>query len=305
MELSDKKRAVVVPPTPFFIKEDCGKNLFVLMHKPEFFDSSKKQRAVIIIPPFAEELNKSRRMLSLLGQGLAERGLVSLLPDLFATGESDGELEDASMDIWLSNLELIFKWVKNKFLGIQVSILGLRLGAILAAEFANRISDSKEQPAQETPEELEKLIFWQPVTNTETYIKQFLRLKTMSEVLVDGKSSTNVSDLLDEIASGKSIEVAGYMLSSKLINSINRLKLGDILSQVRRKTPIDIYSILKTRDSDSLENLSPAMVNLLKELEEVGYAVEMKSLNGAQFWQTQEISELPELIEDVCMRFGA
>jgi len=66
--------------------------LFVVRRAPAADDRGID---VVIAPPFAEEMNRSRRMMVLLAIALAERGFGCLAVDPFGTGDSDGDFADA------------------------------------------------------------------------------------------------------------------------------------------------------------------------------------------------------------------
>ena len=59
---------------------------------------------VLLLPPFAEEMNKSRRMCALLARGLAADGWRVVRIDLFGCGDSAGSLRDASWEQWCDDL---------------------------------------------------------------------------------------------------------------------------------------------------------------------------------------------------------
>ena len=67
--------------------------------------ASIRHRAdVVIVPPFAEEMNKSRRMFALLAERLATLGVGTALIDLYGTGDSEGDFGDARYDVWLDDM---------------------------------------------------------------------------------------------------------------------------------------------------------------------------------------------------------
>src|SRR5688500_5815022 len=59
---------------------------------------------VLLLPPFAEEMNKSRRMCALLARGLAADGWRVVRIDLLGCGDSAGSLRDASWEQWCDDL---------------------------------------------------------------------------------------------------------------------------------------------------------------------------------------------------------
>ncbi len=57
-----------------------------------------------MLPPFAEEMNKCRRMMALTAYALQAAGLDVLFVDLFGTGDSGGDFADGSLEVWRSDL---------------------------------------------------------------------------------------------------------------------------------------------------------------------------------------------------------
>ncbi len=60
-----------------------------------------------------------------------------------------------------------------KRVSAPVSLWGLRLGALLALDFAREISKKK----------LDRFILWQPVISGDSFLTQFLRLRLANEML--------------------------------------------------------------------------------------------------------------------------
>jgi alpha/beta superfamily hydrolase len=90
----------LIGPEPHFIAGHGGQ-LFAL-----HFPSEKPSgRALLVLPPFAEELNKTRRMLSLAARALQNAGHEVLLVDLYGTGDSAGDFADASFRGWSADLQ--------------------------------------------------------------------------------------------------------------------------------------------------------------------------------------------------------
>ena len=153
-------------PEPLFIDGAEGP-LFVVYHRPADTGSSRCDSAVLYLPPFAEEMNRSRRMASLLARTLADEGFGVLILDPFGTGDSAGNFKDASWDTWCDDARAACLWLAGQ--GYQkISLVGLRLGACLALETAC---------AEDLRDLLAQIVLWQPVSNGETFLNQFLRIR--------------------------------------------------------------------------------------------------------------------------------
>lgn len=234
---------------------------------------------VLLIPPFAEEMNKSRRMFALQARAFACAGVPALLVDLFGTGESEGELADASLGLWVSDLRVGLERLAD--LGCsQAGLLGLRFGALLVGELARR---------SELP--IVAAILWQPVALGKVYMNQFLRLRAMSE-LTTGRDASSVADLRAALSSGQPLEIAGYLVSSALYNEIEALKLDDQLCG----SDVDRITIAEVSRHEPPQ-ATPAINAVKRRLEECGQQVETTALQGEPFWQTPEITTVPGLID--------
>ena len=65
---------------------------------------------VLVVPPFAEEMNKCRRIVTEVALGLADRGVATLVPDLHGTGDSAGDFAEADWATWCGNLADAVEW---------------------------------------------------------------------------------------------------------------------------------------------------------------------------------------------------
>ena len=79
-------------PEPFFLRVDAGAlgQRFALYHAPRL----GIRGLVVHVHPFAEEMNKSRRMAALQARALAAEGFAVLQLDLLGCGDSAGDLRN-------------------------------------------------------------------------------------------------------------------------------------------------------------------------------------------------------------------
>jgi exosortase A-associated hydrolase 2 len=233
---------------------------------------------VIFAPPFAEEMNKSRRMMALMGRRLARRGFATLLPDLTGTGDSDGEFQDGAYEVWRADLEACKNWIEARGGGIQ-AVIGLRFGALLAMDIASRLIN---QPP---------VALWNPVMDGEGLIRQFLRLRIASQLNSALHGRESVASLLDSLATGNSIEVAGYTLSPPLVQSLINLRFGPYPAATGQR----ILCLHVSRATTA--GLGPITDRAMAELSAGGAEVTTGVIVGDAFWSSTEISVCESLLE--------
>jgi len=241
---------------------------------------------VLYLHPFAEELNKSRRMVALQVRALAAAGFDVLQIDLFGCGDSSGDFADANWADWLADGQLALDWLQENSRR-SLWLWGVRCGALLASDIARR-------QVFET-----SLLFWQPVLSGANVIRDFLRLGVAGE-LMSGQGKEKLSDMRSRLAAGRTVEVAGYGLSAAMADQLSSVSLA-CGSDCRSKSVFWL-------DIGSATQLSPppAAKAALAQLQAAGTAVCYRAMPGAPFWQTSEIELVPALIgETVALMTGS
>jgi len=235
-----------------------------------------RRGGVLFVHSFAEEMNKSRRMVALQASALAEAGWDVLLMDLFGCGDSSGDHGDATWDGWHADIETGQRWLASRSNG-PVWLWGLRVGALLAVSAASRSSQTSS------------LLLWQPVVSGHRFVQQFLRSRAISDMLGDGDSPrASTSELLAELAAGRRVEVAGYTLGPDLVIPLDRATMPAL-------PPGSRIRWLDVSNPDRLEH-NPASLAVLHGWQAEGVDVAAEVVSGPPFWQTQEISECASLI---------
>jgi exosortase A-associated hydrolase 2 len=230
-----------------------------------------------VVPPFAEEMNRSRRMVSLQARELAENGIRVVVFDFFGTGDSDGDFGSARWDGWLEDLAAVIQWSRAGG-ARRVSLIAIRLGALLAVR-AGAAAD------------LADVVLWQPCTSGKAYLRQFLRLR-LAESIVSGKEqSESVSSLLERFAQGESLEVVGYELGAELALAIQACSLEGMEGPAAVKVR---WFDLAAAESDPL---APATKAVVDRWARAGTNVTAEPVRGDPFWSLQEITVAPRLIE--------
>ena len=268
----------------FYLPAATGQR-FCLLHQPEAHTA--RRGAVVYVHPFAEEMNKSRRMAALQARALALAGYAVLQIDLHGCGDSSGDFGDATWESWVEDIGLACVWLQQRS-DAGLWLWGLRTGCLLACAAATRIS----QPS--------KLLLWQPVVSGKQFLQQFLRLKIAGEMLGgDTKGSKDLMDRLrDQLAQGVSVEIAGYLLSPALANGLERAELSpSALSSAQ----IEWIELSSKPDA----GMSPLASTRLEKWKSLGLAARGTTVCGPAFWQTAEIAECPALLEASILAMSA
>lgn len=256
-------------PDAFFLPVEPGQR-FCLLHLP----AGRPRRAVVYVHPFAEEMNKARRMAALQARRLAGEGCAVLQIDLHGCGDSSGEFAEARWQTWRRDIEAAVGFMAGRF-AAPVSLWGLRLGAALAVEVADARVDH--------------LLLWQPVTSGAQFLSQFLRLRLASEMLASGAASSAVRELTQALAAGRSLEIAGYELHPQLAAALERIKLEALAPAAAR---VDWLEVVAERSMA----LRPGSARSVDAWRSRGVAVRTAQAVGEPFWATVEIAECEELL---------
>lgn len=232
---------------------------------------------LLLLPPFAEEMNKSRRMMAWLGHALAERGVVTALPDLYGTGDSEGDFAEADWGLWRDDVVAAALALRER--GVErLTVGGLRTGVLLALDTLDRL-----------PLVPERLLFWHPVTNGRQFLTRFLRLRLAASMRGGDRESTG--DLRARLEAGESLEIAGYELSPGLAAALDGLDAN------RMTPPADIPVHWLEVSSPEPPKISAGAERVISEWQSAGCDVVAEAVAGDAFWATQEIVDVPELIE--------
>ena len=255
---------------------DPGRRAFVLLREPA--DAAPGGGSVLVVPPFGEEMNKSRRMIAETSQRLCEAGLAVVLPDLFGTGDSEGEFRDATVERWSEDLSLACRLAESRGRPVR-AILAVRLGSALAAAAAR----AGAVPAVATS------VWWQPVLDGKRHLGQFLRLRVAAGSM-RGDDPETVEGLRSRSAAGETIAVAGYDLSPALVRGLEAQATEGLPPQVGA-----LHWIEFVRGAEAAAPL-PA-TRFVDRARAAGATAALQTVAAEPFWNSSEIVRVPQAIE--------
>ncbi|WP_051958509.1 hydrolase 2, exosortase A system-associated [Janthinobacterium sp. RA13] len=263
-----------LPLLPFFLPASGGQR-YCLLHLPP--PGQAARGGIIYVHPFAEELNKSRHVAAAQARAFAASGYSVLQIDLFGCGDSSGDFNEARWDIWHNDLHLACAWLAQRVDG-PLSVWGLRLGALLALDFASR-----------APLPLARLLLWQPELDGRRSIDRFLRLRLATGMLAGGTQEAP-GQARATLAKGEPVEVAGYLLAPELAHAIDDVSASALQPAVPE---LPVYWL----DYQATEQTCAPVPPLARQWREHGAAVHVASFGDGPFWHSGELLACPQLLD--------
>ena len=259
----------MIPHPEVFFLPAGGEQRLCLFHAPQGAPRSK----LLYLHPFAEEMNKSRRMAALACRALAAAGHAVLQIDLRGCGDSSADFGDASWADWQADVRWGLEWLDARAPESPLWLWGLRAGCLLASTDWGR-------PVNH--------LFWQPMTSGKLALQQFLRLKLAAE-LASGASKGLMEQLKAELSAGLAVEVEVYPLAASLASGLEAAKLAPTGTPGRVE-----WLEVSTREDATL---APVSAQAVSDWRAAGWDVRAQVVPGPGFWATSEIELAPALIE--------
>lgn len=257
---------------PRFMGEE-GETHFTL----QFRSKGRPRAHIVFVPPFGEEMNRCRALVAEQARNFAESGYYCTIIDFYGTGDSQGELHDASLDIWQQNLRLTIETLKGED-SLPIILWGLRLGAFVALDFAAKSALA-----------IDSILLWQPVLSGKRYVTQILRQRVASLV---GKNLApeTTAQIRGKLVDGERVEISGYTVGGDLIQDIENLSLVGMTALCSGK----IYWLENVSEPEMA--LTGATLKAIEQLKGLGNDVQVHPFTGPQLWQLHSRDSLPELI---------
>ena len=228
-------RGIDVEKTAFYL-ESQGESLFAWLHRRP--NKSCHSHGVVVCPPIGVEQLHSHRAIRHLADAVAEHNIPVVRIDYHGTGDSPGSDEDPQrLATWIANVRDTVTWMRDTLGCQRVSVIGLRMGATLAAMAA-------------TEQKIENLILWAPVMKGSRYFRE---LKAIS-LMVEGKAQ------IDNDTSG-TIKAAGFVMTKETADSIHKIDLLRSSPRCRQALVVhrdDVADDTRLRDHFSAQGIAAA-----------------------------------------------
>lgn len=159
---------------------------------------------VLLCGPFPSDRLFSLAAWAKWARYLVRNNIAAVRFDYSGTGESTGSFSEMDFGRWLRDVEGMCDWVSAHSGDLPLILHGLGMGALLAQKaFAAGRGDG--------------LLMWSPPLHALEILKQGLRVRlSMDMVLYRVADRKSAKDYIQELKSGRSVQIDGYTWSSAL-----------------------------------------------------------------------------------------
>ncbi len=183
---------------PVHIDKCCG-----------WFHPAAGNRAVLLCSPLGYEELGSRRGWKILADSLAAAGFPTLRFDYPGTSDSLGDANDPEqVASWIESIRNAVAWLKGHLGVDQVDVIGLRMGATLAAMACENLVG------------IHSLVLMAPVLVGRSYNREILML---SRMLLESQGHSVVNEPQSD-----GFRIGGFRLSQATVKDIEKLKLTQV-----------------------------------------------------------------------------
>jgi pimeloyl-ACP methyl ester carboxylesterase len=194
-----------------FLEVD-GSRVFTTLCIPQ----SPNGRAVVLCHPLGEEKLWAHRPLVTFSRDLASHGFTVSRFDCRGEGDSDCQFEEVDLETRVADVGAVVGATKRACRDVSdVSLVGLRFGALLAALAASRLND------------VDRLVMWDPVIDGEPYAQSLLRINLAAQLAAYKKVVEGRERLLERMAGGGTVNIEGYGLTGSFVRQVSSIRLAD------------------------------------------------------------------------------
>ncbi len=196
--------------TATFLETDRGR-LFVAYNEP----AAKPKSGVVICQPYSAEVARNQRRELALAWELSAQGFAVARFHYLGTGHSSGEPEDMTFGQMVGDAGDVADALADRTGVTNVSFVGTRLGAFVAAKAAARYPGAP-------------LVLWEPPPDMERYYKEVLRAR-MIGLVKQGKRSPGGKELMEMFSDHGFLDVVGNPVAYSVYESTIDKQLDRLL----------------------------------------------------------------------------
>jgi len=250
-----------------------------MLHSPT---DAPRGPGVVFCHAFAEERKSSALVMARLARAVAAAGRPALRFDYYGCGDSEGEFVEATARTHLDDVGTAARFLQERTGRDEFILLGLRMGATLAARAAEELPGCKG------------LVLIEPLADGATYFDGQMRRSLVRNMLTraDGNGGARDGDLRRQMtAEDEVIDMDGFALSAEACRELSALSIRP--GGVTFGRPVLVCQV-HFRDTPR-----PDMEAVCATYRQAGADVSFERLVLPPFWNRIEVTLAPELEEAV------
>ena len=189
---------------------------------------------------------------------------------------------DYDYSVWKNNLIDVCQFA-DKYTS-NISLITLRDGALISLDLIKRAEIK-----------INKCILWDPLDSGEVLIRQLIRMKIANAMASDLRKVTT-QEVLDSVEKSGYLEVAGYHVSSGLIDEIKSQNISDSIEAALGLT--ELHWMTTGKSNSNSKQQRPICLSKLNLAEDLQENLIMHSVNDVRFWMQQEVTISPLLLRE-------
>jgi pimeloyl-ACP methyl ester carboxylesterase len=239
-----------------------SRELFGCLHAPR--GTPRPGSGVVVCPAAGPEYIRCHRSLRVLAAMLARAGYPVLRFDYFATGDSLGEGEEATLARWQRDVNDAVRFMRGRYRTSRLTLLGIRMGAALAVRHLAERGG------------VDRLVLWDPIVDGRRFVEELQQITAKHEQWLAERHGVRPPSLQ---ADGP-LDLFGFRYSSEMIDEMAAVDLLATSAEARAGA----YVLDNCEDADT-EKLS-------RHLEGMGLTVELQRFPAAKVWMAEPFQGL-------------
>ncbi len=258
--------------TAFHFSGTRGPLLGVLHQAP----SNGFKGVVLMLPPWGEELNHTRRLARQAATKMAEAGWTVLRYDPWGCGDSGGELGQVTWHDWQCDATLAWDWLTRQAPSTSSGatshwVWGVRSGALMSAHLLEALNARPH-----TWQRPRHALWWQPVLHGRHMVQQWQRQRHAAS-WTRGATAASPAAMAEE-----PLWVAGQALSPDLQAHMQECKMPGPVSGTQHLVWLDTAA-----DATATATApSPAHQKTMAAWRAGGCGVHHQTVEGPSYWLT-------------------
>ena len=223
-----------------------------------------KKTGIVLCHPIGQEYIYSYQAYALLSNTLANKGFPSVRFDYTGCGNSEGEISEVNIKVWLENIARSVHEIRKKCGVTDIILTGARFGAAIASIYLREKHN------------INGLVLWNPILYGDKYL---------TELKKDHKKwlSGSFSKIKHEVKGG--IESQGFFIPDSLAEEIKKINLLQAIPEKKVKLLL-------------IDNPDDKYVKVYCGYLASSFQVSMKNKVNHDFWKKQGTEKAKRMLPD-------